>query len=515
MTLVALLLAPFYIARLLLLDRIGANVKGRPWVYQYGREPEHVAPTARQALAHRLWAKERLYGGAAGGGKTDWLLAEVMRTCLRYAVPGLILRRSLQDMEQPEGILTRLRARIPRWVARYNGRTHSWKLPNGAEVKLGYLRHDGDVENYMGSEIGVIAWDQLEQFTEWQYLRMLHPLRAQPPAHLDPEGKFVPFQIGSANPGGRGHMWVKGRFIEPAPPEVVWQPTPSEHEPNPGSRLFIPATIADNPFLTDFYIEQLQAMPEDERRALIYGDWDVYAGARFATFRRSTHVVEPEAFPVPPTGYPKAVGIDYGGTEPFCALWGALFPDGLIVVYRELYKAGLSPEEQADLIVDLERRSGDRASARFVPAALDPSCWIRNPNDPKAPAGAVLSAGDRPPPRGSIADTYRRRGVAVKKANNDRLSGTARIASKLQVRKDRRPRLYIHSTCVNLIRTLPGIPRDDANPELYDTDAEDHAVDALRYLIMELDPGGDGARQAQQGRRPGGGVASETGDISW
>lgn len=494
----------------------GLDRDGKPWTYQYGREPEHVNPSPRQELAHKRWAKERLYGGAAGGGKTDWLLAEVMQICTRYAVPGLILRRTLTDIEQPEGILTRLRARIPGRVARYNGRTHSWVLPNGAEVKLGYLRSDGDVENYMGSEVGIIAWDQVEQFTEWQYLRMFHPLRALPPPQLDTgERPFEPCMIASANPGGRGHMWVKARWIEGERPEKVWQPPITEQESSPGTRLFIPATIDDNPFLPVYYRQQLESLPDDERAALLYGDWDVYAGARFSMFNRAVHVVEPEQFPVPAAGYPKALGVDYGGTEPFAALWGALFPDGLIVVYRELYKRGLSPEEQADQIRELERRAGERTGVRPMPTYLDPACWARNPNDPSAPPGAVTNANlGLPPPRGSIADTYRRRGVGVAKANNDRLSGTARIASKLVVQKDRRPRLLIHSTCLNLIRTLPGMPRDPAQPELYDSDAEDHAVDALRYLVMGLDPGGQG-RVAPAGPRLTSGIRSDTSNLRW
>jgi hypothetical protein len=56
----------------------------------------------------------------------------------------------------------------------------------------------------------------------------------------------------------------------------------------------------------------------------------------------------------------------------------------------------------------------------------------------------------------------------------------------MRVRADGLPRLLIHSTCVNLIRTLPAAPRDVRNPDDIDTHSDDHWLDALRYLCFEL-----------------------------
>lgn len=452
------------------------------WTYPYTAQE-------KQAIAHRRWAKERLYGGAAGGGKTEWLLAEVLAPILRYGVNGLLLRRTFGALNQPEGIVERLLTRIPRHIGVYNNSQHRWRFRNGALLQLGYLQNDGDVQQYMGAEFGVVGWDQVEQFTEWQYRRMLHPLRVSE-GHPAREAGYRPFMVATANPGGVGHTWVKSRWIDPAPPGVVWQPSPSKDEPRPGSRLFVPATIDDNRFLGQDYLDQLDGLPEDERRALRMGDWDVYAGARFGrTWRRNVHVVDPEDYPVPlGASVARGIGIDYGGENPFAALWGARFgADGSIVVYRELYEAGLTPAEQAEAIRAAELE-GERGPGRPVPAWLDPACWIRDPNQQKPPPGAIGGGQKGAPPAGSIADTYRRHGVPVQKANNDRRTGTALIASRLKPdRIDHRPRLYIYSSCLNLIRTLPGIPRDKKDPELYDTTGEDHAVDALRYLLMGLD----------------------------
>lgn len=458
----------------------------------------------RQAAGHRLWADERLYGGAAGGGKTEWLLAEVLAPVLRWGVNGIILRRTFRHLAQPQGIIERLRARIPRRVGTYNASKHLWTFANGALLQLGHLQHDGDVEQYMGAEFGVIGFDQLEQFTEWQYRRMIgHPLRVAED-HPAIVGGFRPYAVATANPGGDGHQWVKGRWIDPAPPNVVWAPNPTDDEIVPGSRAFIPARVEDNAYLGDAYIRRLEGLPEDDRKALRDGDWDVYAGSRFGhLWRRNVHVIDPETFPVPPgAGIPHAIGIDYGSAAPFAAYWAGLFPDGLVVVYRELYMANLSPAEQAAAILAAEHPA-ERAPGRPIAAYLDPSCWARNPDTPRPPPGAAHHPGM--PPAGSIADTYRRNGVPVTRANNDRAAGTALLAAHLKVRADGRPRLLIHSTCTNLIRTFPGLPRDTRNPELYATTGEDHAADAVRYLLMGLvgvdAPGPDG----RLGSHPAGG----------
>lgn len=449
-------------------------------------------PEPRQAEAHGTLVDELLYGGAAGGGKSRFARAEALAMGLQVAGSAtLILRRTFKDLNRAGGMIQGLRMEVPRELGSYNGTEHVWTLRNGSTIELGYLASDADVANYQGAEYQLIIVDEVTQQTEFRYRYLLSRLRSSGDlARRMAAAGLRPRMIATGNPGGIGHGWVKGRFIDPAPPGVVWRPIPTLEDPDPGTRCFIPARVTDNSHIDDGYRRKLDSLPEDERRALRDGDWDVYSGQRFRHFRRDTHVIDPEELPIPLGGVVKAVGVDYGLDAPYAALWGARLADGLIVVYREDYRPGLTPLEQATAIRDLEL-PGERLPERPVPVALDPSTWARNPHHAKVPKGpGVTVVGEDPeqPPPGSIAAAYRDvLGTQVVKAHNDRLAGVALISDKLRVRADGLPRLLIYSTCRNLIRTLPALPRDPKRPEDVDTKAEDHAYDALRYLVNELE----------------------------
>lgn len=449
-------------------------------------------PTVRQAVAHTTYADETLYGGAAGGGKSRFARAEALAFALE--VPGsatLILRRTFPDLARPGAMIPKWLEETPTALGSFNVQASRWTGRNGSTVDFGYLASDTDVTNYQGAEYQLIIIDEATQQTEYRYRYLLSRLRASGPvkARLEALG-YRPRVILTANPGGVGHAWVKARFIDPAPAGQVWRPTPTKDDPRPGTRTFIPARVSDNPHVDADYELRLDNLDTDTRRALKDGDWDVYAGQRFRDFRRDVHVIEPEDLPLSLGGITRAVGVDYGLDAPYAALWGARLADGLVVVYREDYRPALTPTEQAEAIRDLEA-PGERANGRPVPTALDPSTWARNPHVktiPKAPGSTVIGNVDDGPPPGSIADAYRQvLGADVVKAHNDRLAGVALVADKLRVRADGLPRLLIYSTCRNLIRTLPALPRDPKRPEDVDTHAEDHAYDALRYLLVELE----------------------------
>lgn len=467
-----------------------------------GRVRIAYTPTPMQAKFHQASAAEVLYGGAAGGGKSAATRHEAVAFALE--VPGsrqVIIRRTWPDLNRD--MLPKMRLEVPPQLATYNANDHEWRFTNGSVIELGYMANDADVARFQGAEYQRCYVDEAGQHTEYRLRYLMSRLRAagDVKARMTALG-YEPAMRLTANPGGVGHAYLKARFIDPHPHGHEWTPEPDAQDPNPGTRLYIPARVTDNPHLDASYEQRLDALPEDERRALRDGDWDVYAGMRFGDWRRDTHVIPYDDIADlvrPGAALVRAVGVDYGMDAPFAALWGVKAHDGLVIIYRELYQAGLTPAEQAALIRDAEAEGEvDERGGRMSPIAVDPSTWARNPNQVRAPAGAVGQLDDGAPPVGSIADTYRRvLGGRVVKARNERLASIAMIADKLRVRRDGAPRLLVADTCLNLIRTLPALPRDRRNPELFDTGAEDHAVDAARYLLMQL----EGQHPVEGGRR--------------
>lgn len=447
-------------------------------------------PNDPQKIAHVAadHCEELLYGGAAGGGKTAFLIAEFLSILMRYpGATAIIFRRTYDQLIELGGIAHTLSERIPPSLGTYNKTERIWTFANGSMLRLSYLATDADCTKYQGGQYIAIGFDQVEQMTEYQYTYMLHRLRTKEPKLMQilQNDGYKYKAICTANPAGVGHAWVKRRWITPHPKgKVVFRPEPTPEQPKSLTRCFIPARVFDNAVNLDpSYIEKLEQLPEDLRRAMLYGDWDVYTGQKFKEFRTDIHVRSIRDYPLNYlTPQRRAIGIDYGMEAPFCALWGAKLPDGLIVVYRELYRNNLTPEEQAKLILNSETPA-ERMGNRTMPAYLDPSCWARSPYDKTEPDPETGV-----PTPGSIAGGYYRAGLSVNRAWNHRLPGVARVHDKLRLRDDGQPRLIILDNCVNLIRTLPDLTSDDKNPEDVDTDCEDHAYDALRYLLFALEP---------------------------
>src|SRR5437763_7906270 len=129
-------------------------------------------PFPRQREFHDSLAKYRLFGGAAGPGKTKALLWEAIFQALD--IPGvdtLLLRRTYPELES--SLLTYFRRDVPRDFYRsYNEAKHVVTWHNGSTTRFGYCRNENDVYQYQGAEFLFIGIDELTHFTlkQWQFL---------------------------------------------------------------------------------------------------------------------------------------------------------------------------------------------------------------------------------------------------------------------------------------------------------------------------------------------------------
>ena len=225
-------------------------------------------PTPPQQAFLDLPHLEALYGGSAGGGKSNALLM----AALQYVhVPGyaaLILRRTYADLSLPGAIMDRSHDWLRGTAAKWNDREKTWTFPSGATLTFGYLQTENDRYRYQSAEFQTVCFDELTQFTETQYTYLFSRLRRL-------KGVDIPLRMRSAsNPGGEGHGWVYDRFMPDLTPDAI------EHREKTG-RMFIPARLDDNPHIDQAaYRESLAELDDVTRRQLEEGLWVTDPAAR-------------------------------------------------------------------------------------------------------------------------------------------------------------------------------------------------------------------------------------------
>ena len=415
--------------------------------------------------------RDVFYGGAAGGGKSYALIADLLRYCDNSNHRALVIRRTLDELTE---LINKSREFYPKAFpgAVFKEAKSMWQFPSGATAWFSYLDKDKDVSRYQGQSFTWIGIDEITHYPTpyvWEYLRSR--LRTTDP-------KINVYMRCTGNPGSVGGWWVKKMYIDPCEPNkpfaatdietgqrLVW---PDSAPPDKAGkplflRKFIPARLTDNPYLMQNgeYEAMLRSLPEVERRRLLEGDWDVAEGAAFPEFSRLVHVCDAATTQIP-TNWLRIRAADYGYSSPSCVLWGAVDWDDNLWIYREFYGKGQTAENLANIIANYE---GEDPGMYYT--VLDASCWNRTGTGP------------------SIAETMIRSGVRWTPSDRNRLAGKMEIHRRLQENPiSKEPRIKILSTCTHLIRTLSSLPLSKTNTEDVDTKADDHAYDALRYMCM-------------------------------
>ena len=423
---------------------------------------------------------EVLYGGAAGGGKSDALVCEALRQVNNPNYRGIIFRKTFPQCRELIIKSHRIyKGAYPK--ARYNSTEHCWTFPSGAKIYFGSMPNSTSYLNYQGLSYSYIAFDELTHFTKDEYEYLISRNRA--------DGEDLRVYIrASANPGGIGHGWVKERFITSSPPGVPYK-FETYVTDNSGnkikverSRVFIPSAVFDNPALLQNdpnYIANLASLPEAKKKALLYGDWDSYEGQVFTEFRNNpagyvskidTHVIEP--FEIPRT-WKRYRSLDWGFTKPYTVQWWAVDYDGRAYLYRHLYggvdgqpNVGVkeNPDVVAKKISEIERQL---EKGNHIIGIADPAIWDESHGSD-----------------GTIIRLFEKEGVFFEKGKHDRLSGKMQCHYRMAFDEDKRPMVYFFKNCKEFIRTIPNLIYSTKNVEDVDTAQEDHDYDAMRYFFM-------------------------------
>lgn len=340
--------------------------------------------------------------------------------------------------------------------------------------------HLDDLQSLTNMNLSGFWIDQAEEVSEdaFDFLvgRIRRPTRQR-------EG-FITFNM-------NGHDWIWRRFLKKIG---------SDGKPLTNANdyfLVTASTLENRENLPEDYLKRLLAQPQEYVKRYVYGSWDVFAGQIYDEFNPFYHVL-PQPFPIP-QGWERFRMIDHGQKNPTCCLWGAVDFDGNIYVYQEYYQELSVVSMHVKAINDMSKvrtMGGDIINDMYSYTVIDPSTHAKT--------------REKDGYRFSVADEYLDAGIATIAGQNDVLAGINRVKEYLKIDQNHyhpfrkidgepitgSPRLFIFPNCTNLIeeieeykwkqytgKALGSVDRDEVKEA--PVKRKDHAVDALRYGIMQ------------------------------
>lgn len=438
-----------------------------------------------QTLLLKCHIQDILYGGARGGGKTDGALGHWLDHVGEYGkyAAGLFVRRTMPELEDAIARAKELFIDVAEWKEQKK----TFIFFGGGSLKFRFLERDTDADKYQGH---AYTWIEIEEAGNFPNPEPVDKLRATLRSAYGVKCWFLM----TANPGGIGHNWIKERYISPAPPltpfEAIYKVGDQEVVVR---RIFIPAKLSDNKILLNadpnYRNNIILATVGQEwlQKAWLDGDWDIVAGGMFDDiWRREKHVIKPFKIPF---SWKVQRAYDWGSYKPFSVGWWAIsdgteavladgskrhFPTGSFFRISEWYGWNGNPnkglrmldKDIAEGIVEHEKNMGYKVKD----------------------GPADTSIFDEENGQSTVRE-YRPFGIYWKRADKkpgSRVAGWRKLRELLLavIRNDREsPHLYCFDTCIQFIRTVPGLPRDKKKLDDVDTNAEDHIGDETRYMI--------------------------------
>ena len=254
-------------------------------------KPQHGP---QEAAIRAPFIEELFFGGARGGGKSDYLLGDFLMDVEQGQTwSGILFRQSYPALEE---LVERSHMIYPKTGAIYKVGASEWRWSNGAVLKFRHMENIFDYTKYHGHSYSWIGFDELPEWPSPDcYRRMSSCLRGA--------AKHKRIRS-SGNPGGPGHTWVQEHFRIPMTLTTYTESEPFVDETTGMSRVFVPSRVDDNKILLDSdpnYKQRLSGVGDDELvRAWLEGDWSALVGAFFGSVWNKVELVD--SFDIPTHG---------------------------------------------------------------------------------------------------------------------------------------------------------------------------------------------------------------------
>jgi len=393
-----------------------------------------------------------LFDGGSRSGKTALIIEYLVKRAFQFPRSRQLIARKCRAHAKTsiwgDTVKQYLAGNIPRRFYKLQETELSAVFFNGSQIVIGGLDDAERTEKILGNEYITVFLNEATQLS-WETVQMAMTRLAQ--RCTDASGRFaVPKLILDCNPRGPRH-WL--HYVG------VRQLDPSSEEPLPDAAKWarLNWSAYDNKgHLPPEYLAALESLPELMRDRMLNGVWRSNEGAVYSEFDEDIHVKDAIA---PPADWRRLRAIDFGYTNPFVCLWGAVDPDGRLHIYREHYKAATRTAEHAEII---KRLSGQE---RYFATVADHDAADR---------AELESLGIRSDP-----------------ASKGVLAGIQAVKSRLALQGDGRPRIYFSRSLRSLLSEIYNYRwetrREGVNAREEPVKLDDHAMDALRYMVMALD----------------------------
>lgn len=427
-------------------------------------------------------------GGARGGGKSQWMIAQVcLDDCIRF--PGLsvlYVRKSAKTLRAQMAKLLRKTILDPK---SYNYREQIGEVvfTNGSVITIRHFKDESEIDNFLGEEYDVIAYEELTTLSNDKFTNLNTCLRTS-------KAGWRPRIYASWNWGGIGHLWVYKFFYEP------WK------QRRQSTTRYVLALVQDNKHIDPEYQSGLENLVGWKYQSWFLGNPDLAAGNFFSHYREDVHVYpfdcpacKSEGTYVSKKGFVKCAdcerefsaitfqddeavrwfgSMDYGSSHPNCFHLHAETTDGNCFTVGECWRIDQGISENAEDFKDLLRQHNlEITDLEFTAGGQD---ILRNDRKTKDDGS-------------TIATEYNENGILITPVHINRVNAFSQMQERLG-NPDRgiQPNWFIHKSCSNLrtqVRCAQYDPKKPNDILKQDADKEtgeggDDALESARNGIV-------------------------------